>query len=102
MVGSDEAFIPGTSGIPGERRWQALLVPVPDDSAGALDDLHGLALLVNLAKTGPAGSPSFMLESTLMRGMLCSMQGGDQLLVHGLGFLKLSERMHRMHRTRPS
>ena len=30
-----------------------LLTPVPDDSAGALDDLPGLALLVDLAQTGP-------------------------------------------------
>ena len=32
---------------------RSLLAPVPDDGAGALDDLPGLALLVDLAETSP-------------------------------------------------
>ena len=32
---------------------RSLLAPVPDDGAGALDDLPGLALLVDLAEAGP-------------------------------------------------
>jgi len=60
-----------------------LLAPVPDDSAGALDDLPGLALLVDLAQTGPLAQLHVGVD--LDEGdVVLHAEGGDQLLVHGL------------------
>ena len=60
-----------------------LTTPVSDDTGTALDDLPGLALLVNLAQTRPLAQLHVAVH--LDHGdAVFQAQGGHQLLVHGL------------------
>merc|ERR1719278_2385494 len=62
---------------------RALAAPVADHSCRALDNLPGLALLVNLAKAGPL--PKLHVGVNLDQGdTVLLAESSDQLLVHWL------------------
>jgi len=61
----------------------SLLSPVPDDAGGALDDLPGLTLPVNLAESCPFTQLHVAVNLDEWDSMLHA-KSGDQLLVHGL------------------
>merc|ERR1719192_44667 len=61
----------------------ALASPVTDHSCRALDDLPGLALLVDLAKPSPLAQLHVGVHLDQGDSVLLA-EGGDQLLIHGL------------------
>merc|ERR1711994_555967 len=79
----EEVLLVGLQVILQDIIGSALASPVTDHSCGALDDLPGLALLVDLAEPSPLAQLHVGVHLDQGDSMLLT-EGSDQLLVHGL------------------